>query len=211
MPPIGTINLHASLLPKYRGAAPINWAVINGEKETGVTTFLLKHEIDTGNILFQKRIRINDNDNAGTVHDNLMAIGSELILSTVNALASGNYKELEQDLGTGDLPHAPKIFKNDCQINWSDSNITIYNKIRGLSPYPTAWTLINNKILKIYSASMMEINHGHEPGKILTDHKTYLKFATKDGFINVDELQMEGKKRMVTTDFLRGIQEGQLI
>lgn len=211
MPPKGTINLHASLLPDYRGAAPINWAVMNGEKQTGVTTFFLQHEIDTGNILFSAKVAIGDDENAGDIHDKLMHTGAELLVRTVKAIESGSYKETpQQELitkGNSDslIPkHAPKIFKEDCLINWNQPVVEIYNHIRGLSPYPAAYTLLNDKTLKIYKAAVIHENPEATPGEYTTDNKTFLRFACNDGLIDVKELQLEGKKKMGTEEFLRG-------
>ncbi len=203
MPPMGTINVHGSLLPQYRGAAPINWAIINGEKETGVTTFKLKHEIDTGNILLQDKFAITDNDNAGTVHDKMKEIGAQLLVDTINGLINYTIKEQPQQL-SDNTKHAPKIFTETCLINWNQNTNTIFHLIRGLSPYPTAFTKINNKIFKIYSFTKEETKHSYNAGQIITDNKTYLKFATLDGYINCIEIQMEGKKKMLIADFLRG-------
>jgi methionyl-tRNA formyltransferase len=206
MPPKGTINLHGSLLPQYRGAAPINWAIINGEKESGVTTFLLKQEIDTGDILFAESVKIEEQDNAGELHDKLMTIGAALLVKTVKAIESGDYKEIPQDkMSEKELKSAPKIFKEDCLINWIQEARTIHNHIRGLSPYPTAFCHFQDKILKIYQSEYEEINHQLQPGSIETDHKTYLKFACLNGFISVKELQLEGKKKMKIDEFLRGV------
>lgn len=204
MPPMGTINVHASLLPQYRGAAPINWAVINGEKETGVTTFQLKHEIDTGDILLQEKVAILPDDNAGTVHDKLMQAGAQLLVKTVNGLANDSIKEISQASLTTELKHAPKIFKEDCRINWEQDVATIHNLIRGLAPYPASFTTLKDKQLKIYQ-SHTELAHTDLPiGSYDTDHKNYLRFVAKDGWLYVDELQMEGKKRMNVTEFLKG-------
>ncbi len=210
MPPKGTINLHASLLPQYRGAAPINWAVINGEHQTGATIFFLKQEIDTGDIILADKISILETDTAGDVHDKLMQIGAELLLKTVKMIAEDNYTEVSQDkLITQDeavvLKHAPKIFKNDCLINWMQPTEKVYNFIRGLSPYPTAFTHINNKVLKVFKAEKQITEAAINPGGFLSDHKTFLKFACTDGFILVKEVQLEGKKRMGVEEFLRGV------
>lgn len=202
MPPLGTLNLHASLLPDYRGAAPINHAIINGEKITGATTFFLKHEIDTGDIIFSEKINIEENDDAGTLHDKLMDLGAELILKTVTAIEAKNYTPKPQSTSSQKI--APKIFKENCLINWNDATENIRNFIRGLSPYPGAYTIVNNKSLKIFKAEKEISSHKETPGKLITDNKTYLKFATLDGYINIKELQSEGKKRMSTPDFLRG-------
>lgn len=208
MPPKGTINLHASLLPKYRGAAPINWAVINGEKETGVTTFLLQHEIDTGNILFSETVPIGDDETAGAIHDKLMLTGAGLLVKTVKAIESENYTPVSQDQiltnAAAELPHAPKLFKEDCLINWNKPAKKVYNHIRGLSPYPAAYTIFKEKGLKIYTAELLDKEPGIQPGGFLTDDKTYLRFACIDGFICVKEIQLEGKKRMGVGEFLRG-------
>jgi methionyl-tRNA formyltransferase len=205
MPPMGTINVHGSLLPHYRGAAPINWAIINGEKETGVTTFKLKHEIDTGDILLQHRVRITPADNAGTLHDKLMAAGAALLVQTVKGLAEGTLREIPQDDIKADaLKTAPKIFKEDTLIDWSKTAEAVDNFIRGLSPYPTAYTMLGDKTVKIYSSDYRHEVHGAEPGSYDTDHSTYLRFAASDGWLYVEELQLEGKKRLSVTDFLRG-------
>ncbi len=203
MPPKGTINLHGSLLPQYRGAAPIHHAVMNGETETGVTTFRLTHEIDTGNMLFSDKIPIGPEDNTGQVHDRLMATGARLLVKTVKAIESNDFIEQPQPELT-DLKHAPKIFREFCKIDWDQDTISIYNFIRGLSPYPVAYTEWKDKNLKIYKASMEIRQHGYSPGETETDGKTFLKFATRDGFILVSDVQYEGKKRMLTEDFLRG-------
>ena len=212
MPRLGTFNLHASLLPQYRGAAPLNWAIINGEKETGVTTFLLDHEIDTGKILFKEKLEIGANDNVGALHDKLMDIGSKLVAKTVDALATGNYDAISQDelSDTEELKHAPKIFKDDCRVNWQLPAQQVHNLIRGLSPYPAAWTELvdeNNQTitLKIFATEIQE-NTDKPSGTILTDGKTYLKVATSDKLVNIKELQLAGKKRMKVEDFLRGFQ-----
>jgi len=205
MPPKGTINLHASLLPSYRGAAPINWAVINGEKETGITTFLLQHEIDSGSILFAEKVSIGDDETAGEVHDKLMNTGAKLLVKTVKAIEAGNYTPVMQDESRLDeLPHAPKIFKEDCLINWNQPAQKVYNHIRGMSPYPAAYTTFKDKSLKIYSAELLNKEPGIQPGGFLSDDKTYLRFACLDGFICVKDLQLEGKKRMKVEEFLRG-------
>lgn len=207
MPPKGTINLHASLLPKYRGAAPINWAVINGEKATGVTTFFLQQEIDTGNIIFSESVTIEPNDTAGEVHDKLMNTGAQLLVKTVQAIHADTIDSIPQN-HTGDvnddLPHAPKIFKEDCLINWNQPVQGVYNFIRGLSPYPAAYTIFKEKTLKIYSGELLDKEPGIQPGGFLSDGKTFLKFACLDGFICVRDIQLEGKKRMNVEEFLRG-------
>lgn len=205
MPPKGTINVHASLLPQYRGAAPINHAIMNGEKETGVTTFLLQHEIDTGNILLAESVEIQDTDNAGILHDKLMHRGADLLIKTLNGMKNHTITSLKQtELMEGNLKFAPKIFKEDCLINWNQNSTPIYNFIRGLSPYPAAYTIFNNKVLKIYEAEIALNNVNLQPGEYTTDEKTYLKFATKDGLINLKSVQIEGKRKMNIEDFLRG-------
>ena len=201
MPRLGTLNLHASLLPDYRGAAPINHAIIQGEKITGVTTFFLQHAIDTGDIIFMEKMAIEEDDNAGTLHDKLMHLGATLIVKTVNAIEAGNYVTTPQS-GTSDKI-APKIFKETCLINWNQPTATIYNFIRGLSPYPGAYCNVNNKVYKILEASKEIIDTHLTPGTFIAENAT-LKFVTTDGFIHVLSLQAEGKKRMATGEFLRG-------
>lgn len=205
MPPMGTINLHGSLLPQYRGAAPINHAVMNGEKMTGVTTFKLKHEIDTGNILLQESFKIGEDETAGDVHDRMKVIGARLLVKTVQGLAAGTLKEIPQEIpASGQLHGAPRIFTEDCRIDWTKNCSAIYNQIRGLSPQPGAFTILNGKLLKIF-ASRKDIQIvSLSPGKWVTDGKCFLKFACADGYIEVLEVQLEGKKRMPVTEFLRG-------
>jgi methionyl-tRNA formyltransferase len=205
MPPLGTINLHGSLLPQYRGAAPINWVIINGEKETGVTTFKLKHEIDAGDVLLQQKMEIAGDETAGSLHDKMMHTGANLLLKTIKQLEKGTLEERPQSLYSPvTIHHAPKIFSETCEINWDRKVDEIYNLIRGLSPYPAAFTHLNGKKLKIFSAEK-ELSHAkREPGKMITDHKSYLKCQAKDGFILLKEIQLEGKKRMEIEDFLRG-------
>lgn len=207
MPSKGTINVHGSILPQYRGAAPINWAIINGEKETGVTTFFLKHEIDTGNIIGVKKVTIEETDTAGIVHDKLMYAGAELLVETVKNIEDNSYKEVPQEnlIEADNLKYAPKIFKADCLIDWNNNYENIYNKIRGLSPYPTGYCIFQNKILKIYQVEKEPHQHTNTLGSIISDNKTYLKFACVDGYIYVKELQLEGKKRMNIEEFLRGV------
>jgi methionyl-tRNA formyltransferase len=209
MPPMGTINLHASLLPQYRGAAPINWAIINGEKETGATTFKLKHEIDTGNILLQEKIKIGDEETAGELHDRMKEIGGDLLVKTINGIADGTLKEISQEsIGNSQqeiiLKHAPKLTTETSRINWSKTADEINNLIRGLSPYPAAYTSLNNKTLKIFKAEKEIATPTVRPGEYVTDKRSFLKFACVDGYISVKELQLEGKKRMNISDFLRG-------
>jgi methionyl-tRNA formyltransferase len=208
MPPMGSVNLHGSLLPQYRGAAPINWAVINGEKETGVTTFKLKHEIDTGDILLQESFAINETANAGDVHDKMKEIGARLLVKTVKGLADGSLNEtpqlstLNSQLST--LKHAPKIFTETCTIDWNKPVDEVYNLIRGLAPYPAAFTFLKEKKLKIYKAEKIFEQPLELAGSFKTDNKNYLQFACADGYISIMELQLEGKKKMDTASFLRG-------
>ncbi len=204
MPEHGTINLHASLLPQYRGAAPINWAIINGEKESGVSTFFLKQEIDTGDLLFSERVEISRHDTAGDLHDKLMETGASLLVKTVRAIEAGEYAEQPQ-ISADDLEAAPKIFKEDCLINWDKPSEKVFNFIRGLSPYPTSFTYLNGKILKIFKAEIEKTEATLKPGSYVCDNKTYLKFACADGLISVLEIQLEGKKKMKIDEFLRGI------
>lgn len=209
MPPKGTINLHASLLPQYRGAAPINHAIINGETETGVSTFLLQHEIDTGNILFSEKVAIGPDDTASDLHDKLMTVGAGLLVDTVKAVQKGEIAGQPQPMDRGDLKPAPKIHKEDCLIDWNQPVRKVYNFIRGLSPYPTAYTSLEGKVLKIYGASPEESPVEQNPGTVDSDGKSYLKFACNDGYIRVTDLQIQNKKRMSVTDFLRGYRLGQ--
>ena len=204
MPPMGTVNLHGSLLPQYRGAAPINWAVINGEKETGVTTFKLKHEIDTGDILLQESFPITEQDTAGTIHDRMKEIGASLLVKTVAGLAAGSLTETPQAANPDLLKHAPKIHTDTCRINWSLTAEEIYNQVRGLSPYPGAFTILNEKMLKVFRCEKEIVFPKSTEGDYETDKKTYLRFACNDGYISVLSVQLEGKKRMDIKDFLRG-------
>jgi methionyl-tRNA formyltransferase len=203
MPPMGTINVHGSLLPQYRGAAPINWAIINGEAYTGVTTFKLKHEIDTGNILLSEKIIIRDNETAGELHDEMKEAGASLLLQTLEGIANGRLKEKPQD-STGPVKHAPKIFTETCIINWNKPVADVYNLVRGLSPYPTAFTALQGKKLKIYASVKENIPPVIAPGDFETNGKDYLRFACTDGYLRITELQLEGKKKMDVKDFLRG-------
>ena len=203
MPPLGTFNLHASLLPDYRGAAPINWAIINGEKETGITTFFLKHEIDTGRLLLQEKVSLDDEITAGELHDELMLKGAQLVLRSLQLIESGNYTTVEQELKPG-TKHAPKLFTPHCLINWHNSAAQVHNLIRGLSPYPAAFTRIGGKVLKIYRGKKSTTKHALEPGTIVCDGKSNLSVAVSDGFVYLHEVQLEGKKRMKTDEFLRG-------
>jgi methionyl-tRNA formyltransferase len=212
MPVFGTINLHGSLLPDYRGAAPINWAIINGEKETGVTTFKLQQEIDTGNILLQEKILIGENDTAGELHDIMKEIGANLLVATVKGIEDGSLQETAQSEAVqqmnSELKHAPKLFTENCTINWNKTCDEIYNLIRGLSPYPGATTNLRGKIFKIFKSAKEKTSPLHTVGGFETDSKTFLKFATSDGYIHVTELQLEGKKRIGIEEFLRGYRFG---
>lgn len=203
MPPMGTINLHGSLLPQYRGAAPINWAIIRGEKTTGVTTFKLQHEIDTGNILMQEHIEILETDNAGSLHDKMMNIGAELMVKTLKNIEKNTITETKQILHES-IKHAPKIFTETCKIVWDDNGKNIYNFIRGLSPYPAAFSYLNHKKIKIFETKIELESHEIPIGTVLSDNKTYLKYSCKDGFIHLLVLQLEGKTKMKVEDFLRG-------
>jgi methionyl-tRNA formyltransferase len=202
MPRLGTLNLHASLLPDYRGAAPINWAIINGETETGVSTFLLKHEIDTGDIILKEKVTITPDMNAGQLHDILMRVGATVVVQSLQVIANGTYTATPQ--GNLSTKIAPKLFTQDCVINWNQKSIDIYNKIRGLSPYPGAIASLNGKLVKIYRASYQLENSLLATGEIRTDHRKILGFRTLDGFINIEEIQLEGKKRMFVEEFLKG-------
>ncbi len=206
MPAMGTINVHASLLPKYRGAAPINWAIINGEKISGVTTFKLTHEIDTGNILLHSTVNIGDKETAGELHDKLKEAGALLLVETIEKLLGGKVEEKPQETDNNILTtkHAPKIFTDTCKIDWNKSSDEIFNLIRGLSPFPGAFTIFNNKILKIFKADKYSTLNSGVPGEIETDNKTYLRFTCNDGYIYAKEIQLEGKKRMTIEDFLKG-------
>lgn len=205
MPPMGTINVHASLLPQYRGAAPINHAIINGEIESGVTTFLLQHEIDTGNILLAEKVSISENDNAGILHDKLMNAGASTLIKTIEGLRNNSIIPTPQsDIEASSLKHAPKIFKEDCLIDWNNSTKDIYNKIRGLSPYPAAFSYLQDKVLKIFEAEIETCKLSVPVGQFETDGKSYLKIAAQDGYLNLKTIQIEGKKRMSVNDFLKG-------
>ncbi|MEO8147992.1 MAG: methionyl-tRNA formyltransferase [Bacteroidia bacterium] len=212
MPHLGTFNLHASLLPQYRGAAPINRAIMNGEQETGVTTFFLKHEIDTGNILFAERVQISENETAGELHDKLKTTGAQLVLKTMKAIESGSYNEtVQQQIINNDDPlkTAPKIFKEDCEIDWSKGAIEIYNHIRGLSPYPTAFFKIKypdekEETIKIFKADKIIDLTRMFTGEVFSDDKTYFNIPCNGGYLTIEELQIPGKKRMKVDEFLRG-------
>jgi methionyl-tRNA formyltransferase len=213
MPPLGTFNLHGSLLPKYRGAAPLNWAVINGEKETGVTTFFLKHEIDTGDVIFRASLPIGEDESVGEVHDRMMELGAKTVLETVQAIENKAVVSLSQlDIAA---THAPKIFQETCAIDFNKTTAEIHNFIRGLSPFPTAWTTLDGLKLKIFKAVKEENAENVPPqykldfgaiqtGKFFTDGKNFLKITTQDGCINLLDVQLEGRKRMGVKDFLNG-------
>lgn len=212
MPRLGTFNLHASLLPQYRGAAPINWAVMNGDTETGVTTFFLTHEIDTGKIIRQKRLPIADTDNVGTIHDALMALGAGLVVETVDLLLAGKTDAVPQNQffkDPSELRSAPKIFKDTCRIDWNRPLKAVYDFVRGLSPYPAAWTELlapdgSRLVLKIYQAEKRPESHSEAAGTILSDKRTYMDIALPDGYLRLLSVQLAGKKRMNITDFLNG-------
>ncbi len=202
-PPMGTLNVHGSLLPKFRGAAPINWAIINGEKETGVTTFRLQHAIDTGDILLQERIPISPDMTAGALHDIMMEVGAQTLVTTLNGLIAGAIQAKPQQEGL-DSFHAPKIFTKDCEIGWQQPVVQIHNLIRGLAPFPGAITKVDGKLVKLFSTSMMHEIPKEPIGSFVTDGKTYARFACSDGYIQLNDIQWEGKKRMPISDFLRG-------
>ncbi len=211
IPPKGTFNLHASLLPQYRGAAPINWAIINGEKKTGLTTFFIDEKIDTGEIIARVEVSIGEDETAGELHDRMMFIGAELALQTVKDIENERIKTLPQsDLGKDlKLKPAPKIFREDCKIDWNNKGESVHNFIRGLSPYPAAWTLISDQNntqsqLKIYLSDYENIDHGEVPGTLISDQKNYLKVAVQDGFTEILEVQLAGKKRLNIKEFLIG-------
>lgn len=202
MPPLGTMNLHGSLLPKYRGAAPIHWAVINGEEETGVSTFLLQHEIDTGDLLMQKSMAIGPEETTGEVYNRMKEMGAEVVLESVKKLASGEYELAPQkdELAT----KAPKIKTETCEIDFAKSTQDVHNFIRGLSPFPVAWTMLDGQKLKVYRSTMEIIEHDHPSGKWFSDNKHFLKCSTNDGYIHLQDLQLQGRKRMQVKDFLNG-------
>ena len=212
MPRLGTFNLHASLLPQYRGAAPINWAIINGDKETGVTTFFLKHEIDTGDVIRRDVVAIDESDNAGTLHDKLMFVGGEAVLSTVKEIVAGTVAAIPQDNMYGsveELRPAPKIFRDTCRIDWSKTVQQVYDFVRGMSPYPAAWCELTDNsgsgiALKVYNVVKEFCAHDKVPGTIVTDGKSYFKVAVQDGYVSLADVQLAGKKRMNVVDFLRG-------
>ena len=211
MPRLGTFNLHASLLPQYRGAAPINWAVINGDTETGITTFFLRHEIDTGEVIQQVRIPIADTDEVGIVHDKRMMLGGKLVTETVDAILNDVVKPIPQEemAVVGELRPAPKIFKDTCRIDWNQPVKRIYDFIRGLSPYPAAWSELvqpdgETVVMKIFETEKIIQSHQLTPGTLLTDGKTYIHVAAADGIIGIRALQLPGKKRLKTDELLRG-------
>jgi len=203
MPEIGTFNLHASLLPQYRGAAPIHWAVINGETETGLTTFFLKHEIDTGSIILQEKEAISKTDTTGELYARLMEKGAQLVLKTVKAIENEAYKLTAQDENQ-ELKHAPKLFKENTELQWDEPAEKLYNYIRGLNPFPTAWAVLNGKKYKIHQSAVVDTNSKGEIGKIITDNKTYLHIQCNPGILALEVIQPEGKKRMGIADFFRG-------
>ena len=202
MPELGTYNLHGSLLPRYRGAAPINWAVINGDKYTGVTTFKLKHAIDTGDLMYQKRVSITEDDNAGSVHDKMMSVGAELILKTVKSIESGDYKTFPQD--ESQVSKAPKIFRETCEIDFTKSTEEIYNFVRGLSPYPGAWMTLDGLEMKVFDTERSFEENVTVAGTIATDDKKYIKIAASDGYVILKDVKLQGKKRMDIRSFLNG-------
>ena len=203
MPELGTFNLHASLLPNYRGAAPINWAIINGEQETGVTTFFLQHEIDTGEIILQEKEPINDDDTVGSLYQRLMVKGSQLVLKTVQLIAGGQVVTRPQEANHNPKP-APKIFKETCEINWHQPFAAVYNFVRGLNPYPAARTTLDHKNCKIFWLTKANLELEGNPGDMLTDHRQKLYVKCADGWAEITELQIAGKKRMTTSELLRG-------
>jgi methionyl-tRNA formyltransferase len=214
MPRLGTFNLHASLLPDYRGAAPINWAIINGEKVTGVTTFFIDQNIDTGSIIFQEKLSIGQDENAGELHDRLMRAGAALVVKTVDAIERGDCKPVDQSaLFTGrEIKAAPKIYKEGCKINWSDNIRNIYNFIRGLSPYPAAWTELVSKAgdslsFKIFEAGIIISDKKTEAGSIESDGKTFLRIAVQGGYLDIKELQLAGRNKMEIKEFLKGFKD----
>lgn len=205
-PPMGTLNVHGSLLPQYRGAAPINWAIINGEKETGVTTFRLQHAIDTGDILLQERIPITQNMTAGELHDIMMKVGAQTLVKTLEGLIKNTLQATPQRDDSA-IQHAPKIFTTDCMINWQDPVEKIHNLIRGLAPFPGAFTKVDGKMVKLFSTTILKEIPKEPIGSFVTDGKTYIRFACNDGYIQLNDIQWEGKKRMPVADFLRGYKQ----
>lgn len=209
MPRLGTFNLHASLLPQYRGAAPINWAIMNGEKETGATTFFIEKEIDTGKIIFQEKETITEEDTAGSLYERLMNKGASLVLRTVEAIAEGSFPQIPQPQDV-EIKQAPKLFRDNCEINWQQPAAVIRNFVRGLSPYPAAWTTLNGLTCKLYEVSLVDapdetLPDSSQPGDYHTDQKSLLYFRALDGWVSVLDIQLEGKRRMKTADLLRGL------
>ena len=210
MPRLGTFNLHASLLPQYRGAAPINWAIINGDKVSGVTTFFLKHEIDTGDVIMRREVEITDTDDAGTLHDKLMAVGAETVVDTVLSIVRGEaVARTQASIFSGELRPAPKIFRDTCRIDWSKNCSQVYDFVRGLSPYPAAWMEVADAsgvatAIKVYETSKEQCAVSHPVGTLLTDGKSYVKVSLSDGYLHLTSLQLPGKKRMPVADLLRG-------
>jgi methionyl-tRNA formyltransferase len=202
MPPLGTMNLHGSLLPKYRGAAPIHWAVINGEKKTGVTTFLLKHEIDTGDILMQRAFKIEEHHTTGDVHDKMMYVGADLLLDSVRAIESGDFNTSPQDLEL--VSKAPKLHTEDCEIKNEMNLLQASNFVRGLNPFPGAWVRIQNKLMKVYYAYALPERHSHKPGTWITDNKNFLKLTFPDGYLSMCDVKLEGKRKMNIKELLNG-------
>ena len=202
MPPIGTINLHGSILPAYRGAAPIHWAVINGETETGVTTFFLKHEIDTGDILICEKMPIGKDDTTGNVHDHMMELGAKTVLASVKKIQSGDYQLTPQD--NSKVSKAPKIKHDTCKIDFNQPTKKVYDFVRGMSPFPSAWTKLYDQQFKVIKANPLIASHTHIPNTFVTDNKNYIRIATQDGYINVEKLQLQGKRKMNVKDFLNG-------
>ena len=205
MPPLGSINLHGSLLPRYRGAAPINRAIMNGDGETGVTTFFLQHEIDTGRVIRREKIVITDDMSAGELHDSMMLVGARVLVETVNAIADGSADAVAQEQLTApgeDVPSAPKIFKDDCKIDWTKTVREVHNHVRGLSPYPAAWTEWEGKMFKVFKGNPVQGKQQSAP--VETDGKTFVDFNCADGVYRVQTIQPEGKKRMEIEEFLRG-------
>jgi methionyl-tRNA formyltransferase len=211
MPPLGTFNLHASLLPQYRGAAPINWAIMNGETKTGVTTFFLNHEIDKGSVICQEEINISPEETAGDVHDRLMIVGADLVVRTIEGISSGKLAAIDQHLIENNMPlrSAPKLFKADCRIDWNRDSDSLYNFIRGLSPYPAAWSELltgEGDVLKvkIFFARSLKMSQAEKPGTLTTDNRNFLHVSTGDGMIAIERIQLEGKKQLNTPEFLHG-------
>ena len=207
MPPMGTINLHGSVLPQYRGAAPINWAIINGEKETGVTSFKLQHEIDTGNILLTEKIPIGENETAGELHNKMKIVGAKLLVRTIEGIANNSLEAVAQSSDHATLKTAPKLFTETCIINWNKPVDEVHDLVRGLSPYPAAFTYLDEKKLKVFAGVKEKTTDHYDAGhcgKYFTDHKSFLKFGCADGYYSISNLQLEGKKRMAVEDFLRG-------